>query len=77
MSLSTARVCSPWQTPAPEPTGAQFFITTVPTPWLHMHHTIFGEVAEGMDAVGKIENSPTGYMDKPVEAQKINSVTVE
>ncbi len=55
----------------PNTNGSQFFITTVETPWLNNHHTIFGEVVEGYDAVEKIENCRTGFMDKPTEDQKI------
>lgn len=60
----------------PGTNGSQFFITTVATPWLHMHHTIFGEVVEGYDTVEKIENCQTGFMDKPVQKQEILSVEV-
>ena len=35
----------------------QFFITTVPTPWLDMRHTIFGEVTDGMDVVEALEKN--------------------
>lgn len=55
----------------PNTNGSQFFITTVETPWLNNHHTIFGEVVEGYEAVEKIENCRTGFMDKPAEEQKI------
>ena len=46
------------------------------TPWLHMRHTIFGEVVEGYDVVEKIENTETGFMDKPVKEQKILSISI-
>jgi peptidylprolyl isomerase len=55
----------------PETNGSQFFITTVPTPWLSGHHTIFGEVVSGYDVVQKIESTDVGGQDKPLKDQKI------
>ena len=55
----------------PSTNGSQFFITTVATPWLNMHHTIFGEVVSGYDVVQKIESQATGPQDRPLQEQKI------
>ncbi len=60
----------------PSTNGSQFFITTAATSWLHLKHTIFGEVTAGMDIVRKIEATPT-KADRPVEAVTIKNAYVK
>ena len=58
----------------PNTGGSQFFLTTVPTPWLNGNHAVFGEVVKGMDVVKSIESQETDRRDKPSTPMQIISV---
>ena len=59
----------------PNTNGSQFFVvTTEAAPWLDGKHTVFGRVSIGMDAVDRIEATPTGARDNPVEPVVIERV---
>ena len=69
--LSMARAMNP------NSAGSQFFIMHKDAPHLDGAYAAFGKITEGMDVVNRIAEEDTDYSDRPLDEQKIKSMTVE
>ena len=69
--LSMARSSSP------NSAGSQFFIMHQDAKHLDGQYAAFGKVTSGMEVVDAIASTKTGPQDRPVEEQKIASITVD
>ena len=61
----------------PDSAGSQFFIMHKNAPHLDGAYAAFGKVTEGMDVVTQIAETDTDYSDRPLDEQKIKSMTVD
>ncbi|MBR3524620.1 MAG: peptidylprolyl isomerase [Lachnospiraceae bacterium] len=61
----------------PDSAGSQFFIMHKTSPHLDGEYAAFGKVTEGLDVVDRIACVATSYSDRPIEDQRMKTVTVE
>ena len=61
----------------PDSAGSQFFIMHEDYPSLDGQYAAFGKLMEGIEVVDKIASVRTDYMDKPLEPQQIEFMTVQ
>ena len=73
----TAGVLSMARSMMPDSAGSQFFIMHKDAPHLDGAYAAFGKITEGMDVVNRIAEEDTDYSDRPLDEQKIKSMTVE
>ena len=60
----------------PNSAGSQFFIMHQDAPHLDGQYAAFGHVVEGMETVDAIAATPTNFSDRPLDPQRIKSITI-
>lgn len=60
----------------PNSAGSQFFIMHQDAPHLDGQYAAFGHVVEGMETVDAIAATPTNFSNRPLDPQRIKSVTL-
>ena len=73
----TEGVLSMARSMAPDSAGSQFFIMHKTSPQLVGSYAAFGKVTEGMEIVNKIAECETDNSDRPLQEQKIRTMTVD
>ena len=73
----TEGVLSMARSMAPDSAGSQFFIMHKTSPHLDGSYAAFGKVTEGMEIVNKIAECETDNSDRPLQEQKIRTITVD
>ena len=73
----TAGVLSMARAMDPNSAGSQFFLMHKDSPHLDGSYAAFGKIIEGMEVVNAIAEVPTDYHDKPLQPQRMKTVTVE
>ena len=73
----TAGVLSMARAQDPDSAGSQFFIMHKDAPHLDGAYAAFGKITDGMQIINKIAETDTDWNDRPVEEQKMKTVTVE
>ena len=62
---------------SPNSAGSQFFLMHENSPHLDGQYAAFGKVTSGMEVIDAIAAVKTNYQDRPLEEQKIASITVD
>ena len=73
----TEGVLSMARSMAPDSAGSQLFIMHKTSPHLDGSYAAFGKVTEGMEIVNKIAECETDNSDRPLQEQKIRTMTVD
>ena len=60
----------------PNSASSQFFIMHQNAPHLDGHYAAFGKVVEGIEVVDEIATCDTDFRDRPIEDQRIKTVTL-
>ena len=60
----------------PNSAGSQFFIMHQDAPHLDGQYAAFGHVVEGMETGDAIAATPTNFSDRPLDPQRIKSITI-
>ena len=72
----TRGVISMARSQMPNSASSQFFIMHQDAPHLDGHYAAFGKVVEGIEVVDEIATCDTDFRDRPIEDQRIKTVTL-